>query len=490
MVYGAVRCIPFVAFMVLYTAVFWNRCMKGKENITEEESMKIIIVGLGKVGQTLAAELSEEDNDITVIDNRESVVQDFANQYDLMGVVGNGSTYSTQIDAGIEAADLLIAVTGSDELNLLCCLIAKKAGNCHTIARVRNPEYNKELGFIKEELGLAMVINPEFAAAEEIARVLKFPSAIEVDSFVRSRVELLKFRVPEKSILNNMKLSDLSSRTRGNILICAIERGDTLIIPDGNTVLQPRDRISIVGTSSEANEFFRQAGIVSNQVKNIMIVGGGAIAFYLAKMLIATGIRVKIVEKDMQRCEKLCDSIPKATVVCGDGTDRDLLKEEGLERFESFAALTNIDEENVLLSLYAKKVGDAKVITKINRIMFDEVIQELDLDTVIHPKNITSEHIIRYVRSMKNSLDSNVESLHRIINNKAEALEFIIREKSRATDTPLQELKIRKGVLVASINRKGKVIIPRGMDMMKKGDAVIIITQFAGLNSLDDILVK
>ena len=200
--------------------------------------MKIIIVGLGKVGQTLAAELSEEDNDITVIDNRESVVQDFANQYDLMGVVGNGSTYSTQIDAGIEAADLLIAVTGSDELNLLCCLIAKKAGNCHTIARVRNPEYNKELGFIKEELGLAMVINPEFAAAEEIARVLKFPSAIEVDSFVRSRVELLKFRVPEKSILDNMKLSDLSSRTRGNILICAIERGDTLIIPDGNTVLQ------------------------------------------------------------------------------------------------------------------------------------------------------------------------------------------------------------------------------------------------------------
>ena len=189
MVYGAVRCIPFVAFMVLYTAVFWNRCMKGKENITEEESMKIIIVGLGKVGQTLAAELSEEDNDITVIDNRESVVQDFANQYDLMGVVGNGSTYSTQIDAGIEAADLLIAVTGSDELNLLCCLIAKKAGNCHTIARVRNPEYNKELGFIKEELGLAMVINPEFAAAEEIARVLKFPSAIEVDSFVRSRVD-------------------------------------------------------------------------------------------------------------------------------------------------------------------------------------------------------------------------------------------------------------------------------------------------------------
>lgn len=483
------HCIPFVLSK-------GNRCdFLQKEilrNVLEEQEkiMKIIIVGLGKVGQTLAAELSKEDNDITVIDNRESVVQDFASQYDLLGVVGNGSTYSTQMDAGIETADLLIAVTGSDELNLLCCLIAKKAGNCHTIARVRNPEYNEELGFIKEELGLAMVINPELAAAEEIARVLKFPSAIEVDSFARSRVDLLKFRVPEHSILNDMKLADLSSRMKGNILVCAIERGDTLIIPNGDTVLHPRDRISIVGTAAEANEFFKQSGIVSNQVKNIMIVGGGAIAFYLANMLLATGIRVKIIEKDMQRCEKLCDNIPKATVVCGDGTDRDLLKEEGLDRCESFAALTNIDEENILLSLYAKKVSNAKSITKINRITFDEVIQELDLDTVIHPKNITSEHIIRYVRSMKASLDSNVESLHRIINNKAEALEFVIRETSKATDIPLQELKIRKGILVASINRKGKVIIPRGADMMKTGDAVIIITQIAGLNSIDDILVK
>lgn len=452
--------------------------------------MKIIIVGLGKVGQTLAAELSRENNDITVIDNKEAVVQDFSSQFDIMGVVGNGSTYSVQMEAGIEAADLLIAVTGSDELNLLCCLIAKKAGNCHTIARVRNPEYSTELNFIKEELGLAMVINPELAAAGEIARVLKFPSAIDVDAFPKSRVALLKFRVPERSILDNIRLADLSSKTKGDILICAVERGEELIIPDGNTVLQARDRISIVGTTADANDFFRQVGIVTNQVKSVMIVGGGTIAYYLARTLLTSGIRVKLVEKDLKRCEKLCELLPKATIVCGDGTDRDLLREEGLGRYEGFAALTNIDEENILLSLYAKKVGRMKLITKINRITFDEVIQELDLDTVIHPKNITSEHIIRYVRSMKNSLGSNVETLHRIINNKAEALEFVIREKSRVTDVPLQELRIRKGILVASINRKGKIIIPRGLDSIRKGDTVVIITQLTGLNDIDDILAK
>lgn len=452
--------------------------------------MKIIIVGLGKVGQSLAAELSTEDNDITVIDNREEVLQEFVGQYDIMGIVGNGSTYSVQMEAGIEAADLLIAVTGSDELNLLCCLIAKKAGNCHTIARVRNPEYSMELNFIKEELGLAMVINPEMAAAGEIARVLKFPSAIEVDSFAKARADLLKFRVPGQSMLDNMKLSELSAKIRENILICAVERGEELIIPDGNSVLKARDLVSLVGTAADTNEFFKRIGIVSNQVKSVMIVGGGSIAYYLARMMLSVGIRVKIIEKDRKRCELLCDLLPKATIVNGDGTDRDILMEEGITRYEGFVALTNIDEENVLLSLFAKKAGSKKVITKVNRIAFDEVIKELDLDTVIHPKDITAEHIIRYVRSMKNSLGSNVETLHRIINNKAEALEFIIRSKSRVTDKPLQELKIKKSILVACINRDGKVIIPRGADVMKVGDSVVIITQLKGLNDIDDIIAK
>lgn len=452
--------------------------------------MKIIIVGLGKVGQSLAIELSGEDNDITVIDNREDVIQEISDQYDLMGVVGNGASYSTQMEAGIESADLLIAVTGSDELNLLCCLIAKKAGNCHTIARVRNPEYGREIGFIKEELGLAMVINPELAAAGEIAKVLQFPSAIEVNSFAKNKVHLMKFRVPENSVLNNMQISNLSAKMRGNVLICAVERGEEVIIPDGNCILRARDLVSVVGGVNDANEFFRQVGIVTNQVKNLMIVGGSPIAYYLAKMMLAGGVRVKLVEKNMKRCEQLCDLLPKATIVYGDGTDKELLLEEGITKYESFAALTNIDEENILLSLYARKTGNKKLITKINRIAFDEVIKELDLDTVIHPKNVTAEHIIQYVRSMKNSLGSNVETLHKIIGGKAEALEFVIRSRSRVTDVPLQGLKIKKGILVACISRRGKIIIPRGSDKIMAGDSVVITTQHKGLGDIEDILAK
>ena len=335
-----------------------------------------------------------------------------------------------------------------------------------------------------------MVINPEMAAADEIARVLKFPSAIDVDTFSKSRVDLLKFRVLEHSVLDEMRISDITSKTKGNILICAVERGEQLIIPNGDTVLKARDRISIVGASEEANDFFRQVGIVTNQVKNIMIAGGGTIAYYLAKMLIASGISVKIMEKDMKRCETLCELLPRATIVYGDGTDRDLLKEEGLEKYESFAALTNIDEENVLLSLYAKKVSNAKVITKINRITFDEVISELDLDTVIHPKDITSELIIRYVRSMKNSLGSNVETLYHILDNEAEALEFVIRENSPVIGKPLSELNLRKNLLVGCLNRNGVVRIPRGHDTIQIGDTVVIVTTNKGLRDISDILEK
>lgn len=451
--------------------------------------MKIIIVGAGKVGRSIAVELSREDNDITVIDHKEDVVEELSNLYDLMGIVGNGASYSVQMEAGIEQADLLIAVTGSDELNLLCCLIARKAGNCHTIARVRNPEYSTELGFIKEELGLAMVINPEFTAAREISRVLKFPSAIEVNSFPKSRVDLLKFRITEHSTLSGKKLSELFSNMQ-NILICAIERGDELIIPDGSSVLHARDLVTIVGTTVDANEFFRRSGIVANQVRSILIVGGSSISYYLAQMLLAAGIRVKLIEKDQKRCEQLSEMLPKATIVHGDGTDRELLMEEKVTKYQSFAALTNIDEENILISLFVRKISNMKLITKINRSVFDEVIKELDLDTVIHPKDITTEHIVRYVRSMKNASGSNVETLHKIINGKAEALEFLIRGRSRVTDIPLRDLKIRSGILIASISRKGKVIIPGGSDEIRDGDGVVVITRISGLNDISDVLIK
>ena len=450
--------------------------------------MKIIIVGCGKVGETLASVLSQEGNDITIIDKKEDVVERLCNQYDIMGSVGNGASYCVQLEADIEHADLMIAVTGSDELNLLCCLIAKKAGNCHTIARVRNPEYNDELNFIKEELGLAMVINQELAAAMEIARVLKFPSAIDIDTFSRGRVELLRFRIPEDSVLHNLTLTELHNKVKCNVLICTVERGRDIMIPKGDDVLRTGDVISIVATAKDESQFFKKIGIQTNQVKNVLIVGGGEIAYYLTRILSSSGIQVKILEKRMERCEELCEILPKATIIHGDGTNKQLLEEEGLAQTQGFVALTDFDEENVILSLYAKKCGCRKTVTKINRFVFDEVIESLDLDTTIYPRDITAEYILQYARAMKNSIGSNVETLHRIMDNKAEALEFVIRDNFRMPNVSLQDLPIKPGILVACINRKGQIILPRGKDVLQEGDTVVVITAQKGLNDVNDIL--
>ena len=446
-------------------------------------------MGCGKVGETLAAVLSQEGNDITVIDKREEVVDDLCNRYDIMGYVGNGVSYTVQTDADIKHADLMIAVTGSDELNLLCCLIAKKAGNCHTIARVRDPEYNNELGFIKEELGLAMVINQEYAAAMEISRVLKFPSAIEIDTFAKGRVELLRFKIPAFSTLDDMSLYEMHNKLKCNVLVCTVERDGQIVIPKGDYIFRSGDVISIVSTAKEENVFFRKIGILSNQVKNVLIVGGGEIGYYLAKILSSAGIQVKLLEKRRERCEELSELLPRATILHGDGTNKQLLDEEGIAQTEGFVTLTDFDEENVILSLYARKRGIRKIVTKINRIAFDEVIETLDLDTTIYPRDITAEYILQYVRAMKNSIGSNVETLHRIIDNKVEALEFIIRSNFRGKDIPLAELPIRPDILVACIYRRGKIILPRGKDVMQEGDSVVVVTVNKGLNDINDIFM-
>ena len=452
--------------------------------------MKIIIAGCGKVGQELTEQLSKEGNEITIIDTRAKIVNELANKYDIMGIVGNGASHLTQADAGIEKADLFIAVTGSDELNLLCCLLAKKAGDCQTIARIRNPEYSREATYIKEELGLAMVINPEHAAAMEIARVLRFPSAIKIDTFAKGRIELLKFRIQEESILNNMTVMDISLKLRCDILVCAVEREEEVFIPRGNFVLQEKDVVNIIATPQNASGFFKKIGVVTNQVKDAMIVGGGDIAFYLAENLLQMGIRVKIIDKSIERCERLCELLPKAEVICGDASDQSMLMEEGMGRTASFVAVTNMDEENILLSMLAKKKTEAKVITKINNVAFNEVIGGLDLDTIMCPKNITAEYIVRFVRAMKNSIGSNVETLYRIIEDKAEALEFIIRKQSDVVNKPLEQLKIKKNIVVACIYRNRKVIIPRGYDSLQVGDSVIIVTTNTGLNDIDDIISR
>ncbi len=450
--------------------------------------MNIIIVGCGKVGQKLAEQLNmEDDQNITVVDLRYRVVQDIINQNDVMGVVGSGTSLEILNEAGIKDADILIAVTGSDEINLLTCLIAKKAGNCRTIARVRKPEYSREIDLFKDDLGLAMIINPEQAAANEIARILKFPSAIQIDTFAKGRVEILKFRIPVNSVLDDMEISEIGPKFKCNVLICGVERGDSAFIPGGNFILKAGDAISIVGSQQDTLNFFKKIGIKTHKVKDTMIVGGGATAFYLAHNLLKSGIEVKIIEQNPDTCDKLCTLLPKATIINGDGTESRTLLEEGIEHTESFVSLTNIDEENILISLFAKSKSSGKVVTKINRITYDEVIDDLPLDTIVYPKNITAEYIVRFVRAKKNSIGSNVETMHLILDEKAEALEFRIKENSPVSNIMIEKLPIKDNTLIACINRKGKIITPKGQDVILPGDTVIVVTTKVGYKDISDI---
>lgn len=449
--------------------------------------MNIIIVGCGKVGGELAYRLNDEGNNITVIDIEAAKVNDLTSRLDILGVTGNGATHLVQQEAGIRDADILIAVTGSDELNLLCCLIAKKAGNCKTIARVRDPQYSSEAPYLKEELGLAMVINPEFQAAAEIARVLRFPSAIKIDTFAKGKVDLMKFRLPENCILNGCSVKEITTKLKCDVLVCTVEREDEAYIPNGDFIFEEKDVISIIASPSNANAFFRRIDYKINQVKDCIIAGGGEIAYYLCKILKKTGIALKIIEKDPKRCEMLCTDLPEVTVICGDAADQQTLLEEGIENANSFAALTNLDEENIMLSLFAKAKGCAKLVTKINRIDFFEVIKQLDLDTIIYPKHITSELIVSYVRAMKNTIGSNVQTVYSIIKDKAEAAEFLIKEKSPVLGKPLTELKFKPNVLVAVILRGNRVILPRGSDAFEKNDSVIIVSNIKP-HDISDIL--
>ena len=450
--------------------------------------MQIIIVGCGNVGTTIAQQLSKEGHNITVIDMDGHKVEAVANHYDVMGIVGNGASFSVQNEAGIEKADLMIAVTASDELNMLSCLIAKKAGDCSTIARVRNPLYNKEIAFIKEELGLSMVINPEYAAACEIARLLKFPSAIKVDTFAKGRMELLKCKINEGSILHGRPLTYLSSGLHCDVLICTVQRGDEVLIPDGNFELREKDVISVVASPKKANEFFRKIGMATNRIKSCMIIGGGETTYYLAQQLLPMGIEIKIIEQNKERCNELSELLPQALVIHGDGTDRNLLYEEGLPRIHAFVSWTSMDEENIMLSLFAKSVSKAKTITKVHRIDYDEIIENLDLGSVLYPKNITAEYILQYVRARQNSIGSNIETLYQLIEDKVEALEFRVSKQSKLVGVPLKELRLKENLLIAGINRKRMSITPGGQDTIEVGDTVVVVTTNQGFHDLEDIL--
>ena len=454
----------------------------------KENGLKIIIVGCGKVGANLVDQLSKEGHDITVIDKKAEKIQDITNTYDVMGLVGNGASYSTQMEAGIEETDLIIAVTDSDELNLLCCTVAKRVGKCAAIARVRTPDYSEETGYLREQLGLALIINPELEAAREVARILYLPTALEVNSFAHGQAELVKFKVPEGNLLNGLSLAYLGKNITNDILICAVERNGEVYMPNGDFVLQSGDVVSFVSERHIARDFLKQIGLATMQVKDTMIIGASKAAYYLAKELLNMGISVKIIEKEKENCESLSVKLPKAIIINGDGTDPDILKEEGIETVQSFIPLTGIDEENIMLTLYAKQVSKAKVVTKINRVNYKQVINNLDLGSLVYPKYITSEAIIAYVRAKKNSMGSNIETLYHMFDSRVEAIEFIVEENSKVSGVPIKDLKLKKDVLISFINHNGHIIIPTGNDEIEDGDTVMIVTKNTGFTGIDDIV--
>lgn len=449
--------------------------------------MRIIIVGCGKVGSALAEQLSSEGHDLTLVDLSDRRLEELTNTLDVDSVTGSGTSYAVLLEAGIKLADLLIAVTAHDEINLLSCLIASKASGCHTIARVRDPEYVSEVGFIRDELGLSMVINPELSTARAVSRLIRFPSAIGVSTFAKGRIELLEVHIPEGSRLDGMAVCDINHRLNTHVLVCMVHRHGQTYISKGDFVLHTDDDITVIIPPSEQASFFQLIGVPNDNIRSALLIGGGKISFFLARLLLTSGISVKIIESSLERCELLSELLPGATIIHGDGTDRDLLDEEGLSSHEAFIALTGMDEENILLSLHAGRHSKAKLFTKINRVNFEEVIESLPIGTIIRPKQTTAEIISQYTRAMQNSMGSNVETLHQL--RGAEALEFRVGA-NHLTGVPLEDMPIRADVLLCCINRNGQRIIPRGQDMLQEGDTVIVVSTRKGMNDLQDIFTE
>ena len=451
--------------------------------------MKIVIVGCGKVGTSIARELNVAGHEITVVDNKHSAVTRLSESLDVMGIEGNGATYSVLSEAGAETADLVIAATARDEVNLYTCLMARSAGVPHTIARVRSPEYTNDLYKVKDQLGLSMSINPELTEAVEISRLLRFSGALEIDSFAKGAVELIKIQIPADSSVNGKRVSQIDT-IKGRVRLCTVERSGEVYIANGDTVIQSGDKVSVVAKPEIASKFFKKAGVNIGKSRDVILLGGGKVSFYLAQRLIKTGANVKIIERNAQRCSELAETLPDAIIIHGDCMDQDLLMSEGIDRADGVAALMDYDEENILISLYIKSVSKAKIITKINNESFDSIINNLGLECVINPKTLTGEYIARYIRAMQNSMGSNVETLYRLHEDRVEALEFRVKEHSKVINLPLAQLDLKDDLQIICISRNGKAILPQGSDSILPGDAVVVITKHKGLSDLDDILKR
>lgn len=450
--------------------------------------MNIIIVGDGKVGSALAEQLSGEGHDITIVDSDPRTVNASAERLDVMGVTGNGASMATLQEAGASKADVLIAATSLDELNLLSCLTAKKLGAKHTIARVRNPEYTQQLALLRDDLGLSMTINPERTAAHEIFRLLQFPSFLKRDTFCRGRVELVEVKIKEGSPLAGVQLKDFHKVTGVNVLVCAVDRSGQVTIPVGDFRLEEGDKITVTAANTDLAKLMANLKLATQKIRDVMIIGGGRISAYLAKLLLNSGIRVKIIERNMDKCRALSEALPNAIIICGDGTSQELLLSEGITETDAVIPLTNVDEENIVLSLYADHMGVAKSVTKINRTEYEAIFRDRGLGSVVSPKLLTSNDIVGYVRAMKQSTASAMLSLYRLCDGQVEALEFRALEGTRHLGVPFKSVELRSNLLIACINRGAEVIIPKGDDCILAGDNVVVVTTAEQtISTLNDI---
>ncbi|MDO4500382.1 MAG: Trk system potassium transporter TrkA [Erysipelotrichaceae bacterium] len=451
--------------------------------------MKILVVGCGKVGRTTAEELAKENHDVVLIDKNPGLVEEVSNSIDVLGVAGEGSSIKILKEAGVEKCDLVIAVTNADETNMLTCLFAKKLNkNCKTIARVRNPHYIEDINYVQNELGIDVTINPEMITARQISRLIRWPNALNVDSFVNGKIETISFAVGDNHNLVGKSLIEIKKIYRDDVLFVGIERGSEAIIPNGDTVIAENDKVTICATPKNATIFLNKLGIYQMPIKNCMIVGGSKIAYYLATILQNMNIDICILDKDRNKCEELASLLPKASIVHGYASDDNILIEEGLPDADCFVSLTGIDEENVLLSLYAKTISQAKIITKVNHISYKGVLNNLDVGALVSPKLITADDIISYVRGMSNATANDVEAMHHFLDNKAEALTFVINKKTNVVGVPFEKLKLKKNLLICYIVRQGAIIIPNGSTCMEVGDTVLLVTTNSGLKSIEDIV--
>ena len=451
--------------------------------------MKIIIGGCGNIGENLISNFVNEGYDAVVLDSSQQVIAEMTNVYDIMGVCGNAADYETLESAGIRQADLFIAAAGSDELNMLSCFLAKRMGVPYTIARIRNPEYNDaSLGFVKNELGLAMSINPEALAARELFDILMLPSAAKIETFSGRALEIVQLKIKEDSPLNNITLKDLRMKYRAKVLVCTVQRDDEVYIPGGDFLLMAGDKIGITASPAEIENFLRHVGLMKKKARKVMILGGNRTSYYLAKMLIDGGTSVKIVEANPSLAAELSETLPEAVIINGDCSQQELLLEEGIESADAVVALTDNDETNILLSIYAETQKVPKVITQANRDEMKRMAHKLGLDTVISPKKVIANVLVQYARALENSLgSSNIETLYKLMDGKAEALEFNVRQTSKVTDIPLKDLHLKSNILIAGIIRGRKTIVPGGMDMIQVGDKVIVMTSGYRLSDLSDI---